>query len=129
MKKLILLPLFLFLSLSSYAQNELEPELKEVYFIDKNGERIEGSVSPDEGFIYLVIVSNNAIGEKVNITMDENESYFYKKQYLKEGSTIKIPISNDQEKVKLVIYNAAKKKHYKLKMKAEGSTQAEDAKE
>lgn len=128
MNKTILLQFMLLLSITINAQKDSVPQLKEIYFTNKLGEKITGTVSVSEKMVYMVIVSANAIGEKVVIKMDEGEDYFYKKEFLGAGSSFKIAIKENIQKVKLVIYNAHKKKHVKRRMKIEGSAKAEDAK-
>lgn len=111
----------------TFSQEENEPWMEEIYFTDQAGERITGSVSYSDKFVYLNIVSKRAIGEVVKITMDKDEEYFYKKKFLSEGSFIKIPIKADLEQVKLIIYNPTKKKHVKRRRKQMGEGKAKDA--
>ncbi|MCB0510225.1 MAG: hypothetical protein KDC82_05640 [Bacteroidetes bacterium] len=124
------LSLFLLLcTFLSYAQEDKEPFFEEIYFTDKKGDRIEASVSQDTKYIYMLIKSRNAIGEKAKLTMDEDEEYLYKKQFLLGGSSILFPIKKDLQKFKLYIYKANKKKHVKLREKALGIQAEEDAEE
>lgn len=129
MNKISLLALLLGLCLSLHAQEKPEPHFEEYYFLDKKGERLEGSVTVDEKYIYLVIVSSNAIGDKVVLTLDKDEKYFYKKDLLLGGTSVKFPIKSDIEKIKLVIYNPNKKKHVKLKAKTEANLAVTDTKD
>ena len=129
LKKKLLLIILLVVSFSAYAQEEKEPFMEEIYFTNANGERITGSVSLSDEFVYLNIVSTNAIGEKVVLTMDEDEEYLYKKKFLAGGSSVKFLIKEDLQKVKLTIYNPNKKKHVKRRMKSLGYSAAEDVKE
>ena len=110
------------------AQENKEPFFEEIYFTDKNGERIEGSVTRDMQYVYLVIKSRNAIGEKAKLTMDKDEEYLYKKTFLAGGSSILFPIKSDLQKFKLYIYNPDKKKHVKWQEKALDIQQAKSAK-
>ncbi|MDG1477156.1 MAG: hypothetical protein P8Q14_08425 [Vicingaceae bacterium] len=127
MKKYTLLLFILIISITTKAQKENKPELKEIYFINKTGERITGSVSVDEKIVFMIIESVNAIGEKVVIKMDEGEDYFYKNEFLGAGSSFKIPIKKNTQKVKLIIYNAQKNKHVKRRIKKEENAEAADA--
>ncbi len=127
--KNILLLLIIIISITANAQQENSPELKEIYFTNKAGEKITGSLTVAEKVVYMVIESANAIGEKVVLKMDKDESYFYKKKFLAEGDSIKILIKKDIQKVKLVIYNPNKKSHVKRRTgKKLRATKAKDAK-
>ena len=79
--------------------------------------------------VYMVIESENAIGKKVVITMDEGEDYFYKKEFLGAGSSFKIAIKENTQKIKLIIYNPSNKKHLKLRKLYKGARKAKDAKQ
>lgn len=128
MKKSILLLVVLIISISANAQKDSEPELKEIYFTNKAGEKITKSVTVADKMVYMVIESADAIGERVVLTMDKDESYFYKGKFLGEGDSIKILIKKDIQKVKLVIYNPNKKKHVKRRTGEKiRATKAKDA--
>lgn len=129
MKNNILVLLITIMSSAAIAQNDLEPQFIDFYFTDKAGEKITGSVTVADKLVFLYIITENAKGEDVVLTMDEDEEYFYKKQFLAGGSSVKFPVKKDIEKVKLVIYNPGNKKHVKRRMEAEGYTTAEDAQE
>ena len=117
------------LSLNSCAlfkpqKNQAEPQFKDYYFTDKEGNRIEGSVRPSMKYIYLNIITDNAISEKVNLNLDNDKTeidYIYKATYLNEGLSFKV--RKDVEKVKLHIYDAGKKNHRRLKKKAMGTSE------
>ena len=105
-------------------KNEGEPQFKDYYFTDKDGNKITGSVTPSLKYIYLNIITENAIGEKVNLNLDDDETeidYIYKGTYLSEGLSFKV--RKDVEKVKLHIYDDGKKKHRRLKEKALQTTE------
>ena len=128
MNKLFLFLLIFSISTAVNAQKENEPFLKEIYFTNKAGEKITGTVSVDEKIVLMVIESENAIGEKVVIKMDEDENYFYKNKFLGAGSSFKFKIKENTQKIKLEIYNPRIKKHEKRRRKIEGYKIAEDAK-
>jgi len=114
-------------SLFKSVKNEGDPQFKDYYFTDKEGNKITGSVSPSQGYIYLNIITENAIGEKVNLNLDDDETeidYIYKGTYLNNGLSFKV--RKNIEKVKLHIYDAAKKKHRDLKEKAMNATKKTD---
>lgn len=125
--KLVLSFFFLLSSLFAFAQEDNDPFFEEIYFTDKKGDRIEGSVTRDMKYVYLLIKSRNAIGEKAKLTMDEDEEYLYQKKFLAGGSSLLFPIKKDLEKFKLYIYNPSNKKHVKLRDKALGIEAAKDA--
>jgi hypothetical protein len=128
MHRFFLLLLIVSITTSVKSQIGNGPYLDEIYFMNRSGEKIKGTVSVDEKIVYMVIESKNAIGEKVVLTMDEGEDYFYKKQFLGAGSSFKILIKENTQKVKLTIYNAHKKKHVNRREKIEGYSKPEDAK-
>lgn len=116
MKNIITIVL-LSMSCFAFAQETPEPFMKEIYFENKEGQRIEDAVSISEKFVYLVIVSENAIGEKVVLKMDEDEEYIYKRKFLAGGSSVKFKVKHDIQKVKLTIFNTNIKKHRRRQAK------------
>tara|TARA_B110000091_G_C13545093_1_gene362076 strand:- start:344 stop:604 length:261 start_codon:yes stop_codon:yes gene_type:complete len=80
MKRNILLLLILIVTITANAQKDNEPLLKEIYFTNRAGEEIPGKVKVSDKWVYMVIESTNAIGEKVVLKMDEDGEYFYKKE-------------------------------------------------
>ncbi|MGB0882011.1 MAG: hypothetical protein ACPGSO_03580 [Vicingaceae bacterium] len=129
MYRYIIFILISFFSITATAQKENSPELKEIYFTNKVGEKITGTVKVEEKIVYMVIESANAIGQKVVITMDEDENYFYKNNFLSGGSSFKIKIKENTQKIKLEIYNPRINKHIRRRKKIEGYKEAQDAKE
>ncbi len=122
--------LFLFIfTLTATAQYKRAPKLNKIYFTNKLGEEITGTVKVEEKIVYMVIESVNAIGEKVVIKMDEGEDYFYKNEFLGGGSSFKFKIKENTQKIKLEIYNPRIKKHVRRRKKKEGYFKAKDAKE
>lgn len=116
---LVFLLLFSSCALFKPIKNQGDPQFKDYYFSDKDGNRIEGSVSPSLGYIYLNIITENAIGEKVNLNLDEDETeidYIHKGKYLNKGLSFKV--RKDVEKIKLHIYDGQNKRHRRLKEKA-----------
>ncbi len=73
-------------------KNQGEPRFLGYYFSDRDGNKITGQVSPKQKFIYLIVETENAIGEKVTIQMDEKSEtdYIYKGRYLAEKLRFKI---------------------------------------
>ncbi|NQX98228.1 MAG: hypothetical protein HRT73_10160 [Flavobacteriales bacterium] len=129
MERNILLLFIFIITITANAQKDNDPQLKEIYFTNRAGEKITGKVKVADKWVYMVIESANAIGEKVVLKMDEDENYFYKRKFLGEGDSIKILIKKDIQKVKLVIYNANNKKHVKRRTgKKIRATKVEDAK-
>lgn len=118
--KITLLILFILFTVQQLsAQEKTAPHFEEYYFLSKKGEKIEGSVSVGQKKVYLLIISSNAHGEKVILTMDKDENYFYKRTLLLGGTSVKFPIKKDVEKIKLVIFNPDKKRHVKKQKNAE----------
>lgn len=99
-------------------KNQGEPRFTGYHFIDKDGKKITGSVTPEQEYIYLVVLSENAIGEKVTIDMDKKTEtdYIYNGAYISEK--LRFKICNNEQKLKLEIYNSNNKRHRKLKEKA-----------
>lgn len=128
MKKNILFLLTCIITIAVNAQQESNPQIKEIYFVDRSGEKIIGSVTIDEKIVYMIIVTANAKGENLIITMDEEDGdYFYKNKFLEKGSSIDILIKKDIQKVKLVIYNGGIKKHVKRRTGKKNVTSVENA--
>lgn len=128
MKKQTLFFLILCFGLSLRAQVEAKPDIDRIYYINQAGEKIEGTISVEEEFVYLIIESRNSIGKDVLLTLDEDEEFFYGKDLLLGGSSVTFPITADVQQVKLVLYNPKIKKHYKKRKKLEGFKNAKDAK-
>lgn len=125
--KFILILLALLSFFYAFAQDDKEPFFEEIYFTDKNGTRLEDFVTRDMKYVYMVIKSRNAIGEKAKLTFDEDEEYIYKKSFFAGGSSILFPIKQDLQKFKLYIYNPDKKKHVKWRKEALDIQAAENA--
>lgn len=118
---LLIFCLSIFVSCSSVCKpikNQGEPRLKGYHFTDKDGKKITGSVRPTQEYIYLVILSENSIGKKVSIAMDEKTEtdYIYDGTYVSEK--LRFQICNNEQKLKLEIYNSNNKRHRRLKEKA-----------
>lgn len=119
MKKYVLLILITIITIAANAQKDSAPDIKEIYYTNKAGEKITGIVLGKEKVVYMVIESANIIGKEVVIKMDEGEEYFYKKRFLKGGSSFRLIIKKDTQKVKLVVYNSRIKKHVKRRLRKE----------
>ncbi len=124
MKTPILLALTIFISLISIIdiqaqkKEKPDPEMIEAYFTDKDNNRLgeDISLTHSDGYIYMYLVTRNAIGEKVTIDLDDDDTgYIFKREYLTANSKIKFKIKNDLNKIKLVIFNPNKKKHLRIK--------------
>lgn len=104
--------------MSAQEKIETEPQFIGYYFINRNNEKIEKVTTTDK-FVFLVIETSNAIGEKVTLTFDEDEGdWIYKNKYISPNSSIGFKIKGDFQKVKFKIYNSKNKKHKRLKEKA-----------
>lgn len=120
--------LLLCFTFSLHAQEVAKPDIDRIYYINQAGETIEGDISVEEEFVYLIIESRNSIGKDVLLTLDEDEEFFYEDKLLLGGSSVTFPITADVQQVKLVLYNPRIKKHYKKRKKLEGFKNAKDAK-
>lgn len=123
LKNNLLLAFFLSLffvscSVCKPVKNQGEPRLTGYHFTNKDGKKITGSVTRAQEYIYLVVLSENAIGEKVTIAMDEKTEtdYIYNGAYVSEK--LRFQICNNEQKLKLEIYNSDNKRHRRLKEKA-----------
>jgi len=104
-------------SINVIAQDKPDPSFVEIYFENREGERVTEVTYSDE-YVYMVIVSKNAIGEKFIMELDEeDEDYIYKKKYLSTGSRVEEKIKGDIHKIKLIIFNPANKQHIKIRKK------------
>ncbi len=98
-------------------KNQGEPRFTGYFFEDRDGNDITGEiVSPKQKFVYLVVLSENSIGEKVDIDLDNPIDYIYKGNYLTDKMHFKI--RHNREKLKLYIYDRKNKRHRRLKEKA-----------
>lgn len=119
-KYFILILLFSFSHKILWAnKKEKEPKFKSVYFTNAKGDSIS-SISISEKFVYLVVVSKNAKGEKasIKITEEDEDEFIYKKQYLTLGSKISFRIRKDIQKIKIHLFHSHNKRHQQLKQKA-----------
>ena len=119
MKCSLLLILLISITFLATAQEELKAEYKDVYFTNRAGEKLGENISLEEKVVFMTIETANAIGEKVVITLEEGEDFFYKKKYLHGGDVITIYLKSDLHKEKFVLYNPTVKKHVKRKTKQE----------
>ncbi len=94
------------------------PQLIEVYYADKKGNRFTEQYPPHNP-MYLIILSKNAIGKEVtvNIKHDTTEEFIYNNTYLK-NNTMRFKLRKNKEKHKFYIYNPKSKYHKYLKEKA-----------
>ncbi|WP_109435535.1 hypothetical protein [Aquimarina sp. AU119] len=118
-KFLILIALALVsITVSAQEKGKPRPEFKEIYFVNRYNERVTELRVEDE-FMYMVVETANAIGEKVTLSLDEEDGDFiYKGKYVSANDDIKLKIRKNIQKIKFIIYNSALKKHRKLKEKA-----------
>lgn len=116
-----LIPVILALVTITTSAQEKEkpaPEFKELYFTNRYDERITELRVEDE-FVYMVVETANAIGEKVTISLDEEDgNYIYKKKYVSVNHNIEIKIKKNIQKLKFIIYNSSLEKHRKIKEEA-----------
>ncbi|MEZ5009961.1 MAG: hypothetical protein R2753_17560 [Chitinophagales bacterium] len=119
--RLLLTIILLLLSTSIVCAQENtapEPHFIGYYFTNRNNEKIEDLYMEDK-FTFLVIETSNAIGEKVVLTLDDNDGeWIYKNKYISTNSSIRFKIKDDFQKVKFKIYNPKRNKHNRLKEKA-----------
>lgn len=104
------------------AQKSIDPEPQFVgyHFTNRHNEKIEKVVGQDK-YVYLVLETTNAIGEKVILNFEEIDDYIYKNKYIVANSSVNFIVKKDIQKVKFEIYDASKKKHRKLKFKLENN--------
>ncbi len=94
------------------------PEFKEIYFVNRHNERVT-ELRLEDKYMYMVVETANAIGQKVTINLDEEDGDFiYKGRYVSANDDIKLKIKKNIQKIKFIIYNSSLKKHRKLKEKA-----------
>ena len=107
-----------FFSITSYAQsNPPDPEIKDIYFTNREGEKVE-QVTYDDKFVYMVVETKNAIGEELVLELDEEDGEFiYKKTFMTANSKLEFDIKKDIERIKFIIYNPGKKKHVRIREK------------
>lgn len=118
----ILLFIFNVTLISAQENQDKTPEFTGYHFLYKNNKKIpKGTkIKVDEKYIFLVIETKNAHGEKVTINLDEDEGdYLYKGKYLTTKNGIHFKVKKDAQRIKLVIYNSSIKRHKRLREKAE----------
>ncbi len=115
----LLLPIFLTsCSLSQKPVKQGKRHVKDFYIEDENGNRIT-SLKPNQKFFYLVVLSENIIGEKAILELDEEDKevgYIYDGIYLTDK--IELRIKSNKHRIKLYIYNPKSRYHRYLKEKA-----------
>lgn len=115
---LLFAPLFFIACSSLETINKGEPQLMDCFFTDKYGNKIS-EYPRRSNYIYLVVLTENSIGEKVTLEMNSKPAkteLIYKGVYLSEK--IYFTIHRDKEKLKLDIYNPKNIHHRHLKKKA-----------
>ncbi len=118
---LFLLPLFLggCSIFKCSTKKEGKKRIIDYYISDKDGNRISKIQPPN--YFYLVVVSENMIGEEATISIEEEDEevgYIYNGIYLGDKIHFKFKIKNDKQKLKLYIYNPQNRYHRYLKEKA-----------
>jgi len=94
-------------------------KFKDAYFENQNNEKITERHLGEE-YIYLVLETQNAVGKKVTIDVDEEDGDFiYKRKFLSVNYNIQVKIKNNIHKIKLEIFDPANKKHQKFKKRTE----------
>ena len=97
--------------------DSIAPEFVEIYFSDKSGDRIT-SITMDEKYYFLVVVSKNAIGEKATITLEEEDGeILYKGKYYAPSDTFSFKLKSDTHAEKIIIYNDQIPRHKRRKSK------------
>ncbi len=119
-KGIVLILLSLFLggcSVFKPFKNQGEPRFIDYFFEDKEGNKITKPVSPKQKFVYMVLLTENAIGEKVTLDLEGKAiGFIYRGTYLNDKMPFKIRYN--KEKLRLYIYNYKNKRHRRLKEKA-----------
>lgn len=125
----VLLLTFLETSVNAQEKEKPDPQFKEMYFENSELERVTSRMV-DEEFVYLVIETENAIGEVVNMTVDEEDGDFiYKKTFMSVNYPISFKLKENVQKLKLIVYKDEIKKHRKIKEKTEKNKLKKEAKE
>ena len=109
--------LVLLFSIAGYAQSNPEPEIKDIYFTNRTGEKVE-EVTYSDKIMYMVVETRNAIGEQLVLELDEEDGEFiYKREFMTANSQLTFDIKKDLERIKFIIYNPSKKSHVRIKAK------------
>ncbi len=127
LKKIVLIVvLFPLLGSCSIFKKSVKKEEKRIidYFIsDRHGNRISKINPRKEKYFYLVIISENMIGEGATLGIEEEDEevgYIHKGVYL--GKEIRFKIRRNKQKLKMYIYDPKNKRHRRLKEKAKKKT-------
>ncbi len=99
--------------------NQGKPHFVDFFFTDENGNKIDSyyAASKNDNYIYLVIITENAIGKEVTLEIDDNDpGFIYDNQYI--NGKVRFKIEQDEQQLKLYIFDYKNKLHRQLKEKA-----------
>lgn len=120
--RILLLAFCTFLSACSVfktAKNQGEPHFSDFYFMDENGNRVE-TMSIYKRFVYMVVYSENLIGETISIKLNDDDTTM---NYICKGKLIDnrvdVAIRHNKEKIKLEFFNPKNKRHQRIKARTE----------
>ncbi|PID27279.1 MAG: hypothetical protein CR982_05900 [Candidatus Cloacimonadota bacterium] len=121
--KVIIQILFIFFVSCTSFQNLSQKKAKilDFYFTDQYDNRIKeyDPLGINQKYIYLVLVTENAVGKKVTLEIfdePEDTGFIYEGKYI--YGKIDFKIQQDKQKLKLYIYDEKNRKHRHLKKKA-----------
>ncbi|MGB0886120.1 MAG: hypothetical protein ACPGR5_06820 [Chitinophagales bacterium] len=102
-------------------ESKAEPQFIAYYFMNSKQEKLT-TVSYSERYVFLVLETKNAIGEKVTLSLEEDDGdYIYKNKFLTTKNSARFIIKKDIQKIKFIVYKESKKKHKRLREKAEAN--------
>ncbi|MDP8079102.1 hypothetical protein [Phocoenobacter skyensis] len=112
------------LVLSSCTNSSLERKIIDVYFTDSKGKPVE-KMSSDRiknEYIYFVVKTQNLIGEMVTVDLEGSNGVIYNNRYIADGDNISVTINNNEERIKLFIYDDNNSNHNKMKQQYYNNT-------
>ncbi len=66
-------------------------------------------------YIYFVVKTQNLIGEMVTVDLEGSNGVIYNNHYIADGDSISVTINNNEERIKLFIYDDNNSHHNKTK--------------
>ncbi|MDP8176407.1 hypothetical protein QJU83_02480 [Pasteurella skyensis] len=73
-------------------------------------------------YIYFVVKTQNLIGEEVTVDLEGSNGVIYNNRYIADGDSISVTISNNEERIKLFIYDDNNSHHIKMKQQYYNNT-------
>ncbi len=90
-------------------EENLEPEIEDMYYTDMNGEKIPDDELQSGTAVYLVLKTKNGVGKDVDIDLDDNQNDFkYNGEVLINDVIEDLTIKSDTQKIKLEIISQKK---------------------